>query len=184
LKCTQGCTCKRHIFRPLSTEHKQKLRKPKSSDHRQALSKARRSSPHAWRCNAWRWEQYGLTRELIEENKAQGLFFCHSHNNFLPIGDFYPRQDEYRCKLCVRLRNHNVTLEWYQTRLADQAGLCAICDSLMDSPSIDHDHACCSGETSCGKCVRGLLCDICNKALERLESIPGWEERASAYLRD
>jgi hypothetical protein len=30
---------------------------------------------------------------------------------------------------------------------------------------VDHDHRCCPGKVSCGKCVRGLLCNPCNKGV-------------------
>jgi hypothetical protein len=44
---------------------------------------------------------------------------------------------------------------------------------------VDHDHTCCPGEYTCGKCVRGLLCDDCNK---KLHDSPAWHFRAIEYL--
>lgn len=50
--------------------------------------------------------------------------------------------------------------------LTQQAGKCAICERVLEVVVIDHDHACCAGDKrSCGNCVRGLLCRICNTSL-------------------
>jgi hypothetical protein len=35
---------------------------------------------------------------------------------------------------------------------------------------VDHDHACCPGEPTCGKCVRGILCIRCNWHVGMLET--------------
>lgn len=44
---------------------------------------------------------------------------------------------------------------------------CYLCSREYGSrgPVIDHDHACCSGRRSCGKCIRGVICNRCNVSL-------------------
>lgn len=73
------------------------------------------------------------------------------------------------------LRLHGLTVAQFEKRLAAQGGVCASCSTDQwgrkdNMPSIDHDHSCCSGKFSCGKCVRGLLCIACNVMAGYLES--------------
>ncbi len=73
--------------------------------------------------------------------------------------------------------------------LAIQDGRCAICLSSDPQASgewhVDHDHLCCPGTRTCGKCVRGLLCFSCNtKILAGAGDDPEILERAARYLRN
>jgi Recombination endonuclease VII len=49
-----------------------------------------------------------------------------------------------------------------------QNGRCAneACRAPIDLSTgcVDHDHSCCPLNKSCGKCVRGVLCQMCNKS--------------------
>lgn len=64
---------------------------------------------------------------------------------------------------------YQLTQDQFNELLEAQDGTCAICKSGDPQGngkwSIDHDHSCCSGARSCGKCVRGLLCNGCNHGL-------------------
>lgn len=57
---------------------------------------------------------------------------------------------------------------------------CGICGGKTEV--IDHDHDCCPGTKSCGKCIRGGLCFRCNGALGVLGDNLRGINRAVEYL--
>jgi len=88
--------------------------------------------------------------------------------------------------------NYHKSIEWFETELAKQNGVCAICRNPevrktpkreIKSLAVDHDHKCCPGPRSCGKCVRGLICEKCNHALGQTSDDPAILESAISYLR-
>lgn len=58
---------------------------------------------------------------------------------------------------------HCISLAEYAALWYEQKGLCAGCGLWLVRPVIDHDHACCPGRWSCGRCIRGLVCPSCNR---------------------
>jgi hypothetical protein len=86
-----------------------------------------------------------------------------------------------------RMLRYGITRERYAEMLAEQAGTCAICSTSDPGGKygtwhIDHDHACCLSERSCGACVRGLLCHRCNLALGLFSDNPDTIAAACTYL--
>lgn len=85
-------------------------------------------------------------------------------------------------------KKYSLSLERYRELLDAQDGRCAICgvaspgDIRIDRFHVDHDHSCCPGKNSCGKCVRGLLCRACNTALGNFRDNPDVLASALAYL--
>lgn len=85
--------------------------------------------------------------------------------------------------LARRLRKYNLTEHELIAMLDMRNGQC-ICGESIDirSAYIDHDHACCDRDGSCGKCIRGVLCRCCNTALGLIKDDPNRAMALATYL--
>jgi hypothetical protein len=117
-------------------------------------------------CGAWKpWKCFG--RDLRKENgKASNCFEC---NNWRTVRLYFGiTKDEYF---------------WLHTR---QSGVCALCGQPEEERSarlsIDHDHSCCGKDRACKKCIRGLLCNCCNRMLGYVEKREANRLRFTDYL--
>lgn len=94
------------------------------------------------------------------------------------------------CKTCngansavQRIRGYGIRQQRYDAMLMSQGNMCAICtEEFTGTAHIDHDHTCCPGRKACGKCVRGLLCSACNKALGGFRDSPELLVKAANYV--
>lgn len=79
---------------------------------------------------------------------------------------------------------YNLTEDRVQEILEYQGNKCATCHVEFEGLdfAIDHDHSCCSGASSCGKCIRGFLCLGCNTGLGKLKDNIEILHRAITYL--
>lgn len=78
---------------------------------------------------------------------------------------------------------YGLTSEDLDVLLASQGGVCAICDNTLEGRwHVDHDHRCCPCTKSCGRCVRGLLCNNCNIMLGHAKDSPAILGAAITYL--
>lgn len=86
-----------------------------------------------------------------------------------------------------RARSYNFPAAAYEAMLESQGGVCAICGGPPCGRGkelhVDHDHGCCPGVGSCGKCIRGLLCGNCNTMLGLAKEDPERLLSGAQYLR-
>jgi len=95
--------------------------------------------------------------------------------------------DAHRTRRAKIKSKYKLTLEQYEEMLKAQDYKCAICDlhySEFKHPlCVDHDRACCSGDITCGNCIRGLLCSQCNIGIGGLRDNEQYILSALDYVR-
>ena len=72
-------------------------------------------------------------------------------------------------------RTHDTTKRTYAIsteKIVEMLSLpCEVCGA-KENLTIDHDHSCCNARFSCGKCVRGTLCQNCNRSMGQAKDSP------------
>ena len=133
------------------------------------------------RCYLWK----DVSCFCTSKNTADGLgVYCNecSTTNRNEYNTLHPEVRRGR-----HLKNrYNMNIPQWDELFESQGRMCPGCG--VDEPDgrgwmTDHDHSCCPGETSCGECVRGILCFSCNVALGLLHDSAQTMSNLIDYLK-
>lgn len=89
------------------------------------------------------------------------------------------------CRRDIRLvETYGLSAAEVDAIIAANQGLCPICERATKRWAVDHDHSCCPGQgkNTCGGCVRGIICDTCNRGIGSFQDSPDALRRAAEYL--
>ena len=134
--------------------------------------------------------RYGVSDEEYKAKRLEGYRWC-SNRKHWGQSELFTSKDAV-CSECrpefhrrhQLKRNFGVDAAWYEAKLAEQGGRCAICGTDKVSYGkqkhfcVDHSH----GVAHASKRLRGLLCNRCNTSLERIDTVPNWAALATDYI--
>lgn len=137
----------------------------------------------------------GHDRNVVGREKNGACTECHKISNKKwkndnsekikkeALENYYNNKDVFRNRQLIN--TYNITLDDYNKLLKKQNGCCFICgrSGLRKNLGVDHDHKCCPGKKSCGKCIRGLLCNVCNGFLGTIKDDISILEKSIFYIK-
>lgn len=136
-----------------------------------------------------RWKRQGSplrTTLLRADDKGR---VCGTCSQYLPWSEYdggaqTRNGKRTSCRTCSRVYKYGLTRITYEALLDAQDGRCRGCSrTFVKTPQVDHDRACCPRKTgTCGRCVRGLLCGPCNRALGMVEDNVATLHSLAEYL--
>lgn len=141
-----------------------------------------------------------------DSRNEHGHKLCRTCNQWLPEAGFASSSGKIdglqsRCRGCnaaiyqsrrdlvrdkMRQQRFGITRQEFDALFASQGNVCALCGT--DNPgrnywAVDHDHACCpSTDKTCGRCIRGILCGLCNHGLGAFRDSAEVLRKAAEYL--
>jgi len=161
-----------------------------SGTSKKALKLVQCASGHPWRPGSY--------KERSDGRKVCLVCIAEKKGDLCPAGLHARAEHENaygQCRPCAAVRQvaqrlrakYGLTVEQFEEMLAEQDYRCAICREEFDLEKhngvcVDHDHACCPGETTCGKCLRKILCGDCNLGLGRFKDSETLLRAAADYL--
>lgn len=143
------------------------------------------------------WRRYGDPLKRIRHPRTKYTDnICTRCGQRKPFSSFPLRVNGNRyswCKPCSRLystlRKYKLNTEDFDSMFQKQGEKCLGCGVKLikwrgnnGKWQIDHDHKCCPGQETCGKCVRGILCPTCNLALAKTSDNPLTLRNLANYL--
>jgi hypothetical protein len=117
---------------------------------------------------------------------------CPRGHEYTPDNTIWSKDNRRSCRACYQEKRRGFNIQRMGLTVAEfdalwiaQDGKCASCHRPLKpgrGTNVDHNHRCCPGPYSCGKCVRGLLCNGCNIGIGAFEDSSDLLRAAAEYL--
>lgn len=132
------------------------------------------------KCNELKSNEEFSRHKLMKHGLRNSCKSCELKYQSIYRQERYALDDDYKYHLKITniKQRYKLTKENYELLIKNGCMVCGTKNKVF----IDHDHGCCEGPNTCGKCIRGALCINCNHAEGHLKSSPELVLKLYKYL--